>query len=360
MNNVSTSQFDQFLNFSNLFLLQISFRGDLVSFRPRGKKFWGWSFENRLQFSFVEHFLKPNHITLDLFLKFIEDKDFAVEHFCWKSPSGKVSPPYLVFFRTNEESESSKDILIFVKDKMAPIRTNSFPVKDKKYIYQSKFLPGFIHNLNGPLSTIIGRIELLQLKHPNIEEFKEIVSVGYRLQSVMDNLSFKIQNENNTERSRINLNRLLREELRFLNCDLFFKHNVEKIEEFSNNIPEFEMDYFNISGVFSESYQFLRQFMDRQKEYVFNLKSFANGTKVGFRMNLSGDFRTPGRKGTILPISFDGGAIEVARTAPQGLDKSFLAKCMEPSMGHLCLKGEKGNLRIDYDFSPGKINSSSK
>lgn len=350
MNNVSTSQFDQFLSFSDLFLLQISYRGSLVSFRPRGKQFWGWSFENRLQFNFVEHFLKPNHITLDLFLKFVKDKDYAVEHFSWKSPMGKISSPYPVFFRTNDDGESNKGILIFVKNQVAPAN-NSFPIKDKKYIYQSKYLPGFIHNLNGPLSTILGRIELLQMKHPNIEEFKEIVSVGYRLQSVMDNLSFKIQNENNSEISRVNLNRLLREELRFLNCDLFFKHNVEKIEELSNNIPEFNMDYFTISGVFSESYQFLRQFIDEQKEYVFSLRSYANGKTVGFKIDLSGEFKSPGKKGTPLPISFEGGAMEIAKTAPQGLDKNFLAKCMATNNGHLCLKCEKNNLKVDFNLS---------
>jgi len=352
MNDVSTSQFDEFLSFSDLFLLQISFRGDLVSFRPRGKQFWGWSFENRLQFNFVEHFLKPNHITLDLFLKFIEDKDYAIEYFSWKNPAGKISSPYLVFFRTNEDGKS-KDILIFVKNQVSQVK-NNFPIEDKKYVYQSKYLPGFIHNLNGPLSTILGRIELLQLKHPKIEEFKEIVSVGYRLQSIMDNLSFKIQNETNSEITKVNLNRLLREELKFLNCDLFFKHNVEKIEDLSNNIPEFNMDYFSISGVLSESYQFLRQFIDEQKEYVFSLKSYVNGSTVGFKIDFSGDFKSPGKKGTDLPVSFEGGAIEVTRTAPQGLDKSLVAKCMETNNGHLCLKCEKNNLRVDFNLSLAK------
>jgi hypothetical protein len=349
MDNVLKSQFDEFLNFSDLFLLQISFRGDLVSFRPRGKQFWGWSFEKRLQFNFVEHFLKPNHITLDLFLRFIEDKDYAVEYFVWKSPDGKVSSPYLVFFRPNEEVKS-KDILIFIKNQVSQVE-NDILIEDKKYVYQSKYLPGFIHNLNGPLSTILGRIELLQLKHPTIEEFKEIVSVGYQLQSIMDNLSFKIQNETTSEITKVNLNRLLREELKFMNCDLFFKHNVEKIEDLSNNIPEFNVDYFTISGVLSESYQFLRQFIDEQKEYVFKLKSYANGSTIGFKIDFSGDFKSPGDKGAALPVLFEGGAIEVARTAPQGLDKGFLAKCMEINHGHLCLKCEKDNMRVDFNLS---------
>lgn len=350
MNTVSPSQFDQFLNFSDLFLLQVSFRGDLVSFRPRGKKFWGWSFENRLQFSFVEHFLKPNHITLDLFLKFIENKDYAVEYFSWKSPDGNISLPHPVFFRTSEDGGSGKDILIFIKNQIPQV-TNGLPVEDRKYVYQSRYLPGFIHNLNGPLSTILGRIELLQLKHPEMEEFKEIVSVGYRLQSVMDNMSFKIQNENNSEISKVNLNRLLREELRFLNCDLFFKHNVEKIERFSTNIPEFKMDYSSISGVFSETYEFLRQFLNEQKEYVFNLQSYANGSTVGFRMDFNGDFKTPGEKGTALPVSFEGGPAEVAGKAPEGLDKSYLVKCLESTNGRLGLKCEKNGLKVDFNLT---------
>ena len=349
MNDILASQFDEFLNFSDLFLLQISFRGDLVNFRPRGKEFWGWSFENRLEFNFVEHFLKPNNLNLDMFLKLIADEDFAIKNFKWKSPAGKISSPHLAFFRSSDVNETNKHILIFIKIKAAsaPIK---FPIRDKRYIFQAKNLPGFIHNLNGPLSAILGRIELLQLKHPNIPEFEEIVTVGYKLQSFMDNLSFKIQNEYDTNNCMVNLNRLLREEVKFLNCDLFFKHHVEKISDLSTNIPDFATNYFSISGVLSECYQFIRQFVDEQKEYVFNLRSYANGNNVGFAFEFTGEFKNHGNNGTSLPFSFDGGSLEVLKISTQSLDKNFLAKCLELNKGELSLNCQENKIKFDFKF----------
>lgn len=349
MNDLSASQFDEFLNFSDLFLLQISFRGDLLNFRPRGKEFWGWSFENRLKFNFTEHFLKPNHMTLDLFLKFLENEDYAVENFSWKSPAGKISSPHIAFFRSNDIDTNNKHILIFIKNQQNEIKIN-LPIEDKKYIFQAKNLPGFIHNLNGPLSTILGRIELLHLKHPEIREFEEIVTVGYKLQSFMDNLSFKIQNECDTEKNKINLNRLLFEEMKFLNCDLFFKHHVEKINDFSKNIPEFKTSYFSISGVLAECYQFVRQFVDEQKEYVFKIRSYSNGNKVGFGFYFKGEFHSPGNNGTMLPFRVEGGPVEVLRVSAPTLDKNFLAKSLESNNACLALNCSNDMMKFEMKF----------
>lgn len=349
MNDLSVSQFDEFLNFSDLFLLQISFRGDLINFRPRGKEFWGWSFENRLQFNLIEHFLKPNHMTMDLFLQFLEDEDYAIEYFTWKSPSGKISSPHRAFFRSSDIDENNKHLLIFIKNQLSDIKTK-LPIEEKKYRFQAKNLPGFIHNMNGPLSSILGRVELLQLKYPNIQEFEEIVTVGYKLQSVTDNLSFKIQNECDSEKTKVNLNRLLTEEMKFLNCDLFFKHHVEKINEFSKNIPDFYASYFSISGVLSESYQFVRQFVDEQKEYLFKLKSFKNNNDVGLGFEFTGEFHSPGEKGTILPFNLEGGALEMTRVSSPNLDKDFLTECLEKNKATLSLNCTKDVIKFKMKF----------
>lgn len=349
MNSISTSQFDEFLNFSDLFLLQISFRGDLVNVRPRSKELWGWSFENRLRFNFSEHFLTPNRLTLDSFLKLIGEEDYAVEYFRWKNPDGEMSSPFLSFFRANHIGGNSENILMFVKNQTSRPEIK-IPFQDKRYIFQSQFLPGFIHNLNGPLSTILGRIELLHMKHPQIEAFDEIVKVGYRLQSLMDNVSFKIQNESNQDRTKINLNRLLREEISFLNCDLFFKHQVEKSRDFADNIPEFHQNYFTISGVITECFQFIRQFMDEEKNYTFTIKSYGKERRAGFIANFNGEFRAPDETGISLPFIMEGGAGEIKRIAPPGLDKIFLAQCMECNKGYLYLKCNVENARFALEF----------
>ena len=349
MNGIIASQFDNFLKFSDLFLLQISFRGDLINIRPKGKSFFGWNFENRILFNFFEHFLKPNQMSMQIFLKFLEGQDHAIKKFTWKSPDNKTSQRIPTFFRTTEETGENKNILIFVKENQKPpVQPTSF--EDKKYTFQAKNLPGFIHNLNGPLGTIMGRVELLQLKYPEIAELEEIVRVSYRIQSSIENITFKLINEKAKKPSRINFNRFLREEITFLNCDLFFKHQIEKVNEFSPNIPEFMCNYSALSGIFSEFYQFMRQFVDEQKEYVFITKSFTRDNKIGFSIDFLGDFITPGKFDANLPCSMKGHWNDVSNYSISGFDNQFISKCLASLSGFISLDGSKNQIKLNFQF----------
>lgn len=349
MNGIITSQFDSFLQFSDLFLLQISFRGDLVNIRPKGKSFNGWNFENRIMFNLFEHFLEPNRMSMQIFLKFLEGQEYAIKNFTWKGPDNKLSGRIPTFFRTSDGVGEDKHILIFVKNQQ-PAQAQPVPLEEKKLAFQAKHLPGFIHNLNGPLSTIMGRVELLQIKHPQIPEFEDIVRVGYRIQSLIDNVTFKLVNERTKKPTKINFNRFLREEITFLNCDLFFKHQVEKVNELSPNIPEFTGNYFALSGVFSECYQFMRQFADEQKEYVFITKSLFRDNKVGFSIDFIGDFLSPGKAGATLPCTIKGNASDISCSPVAGFDKAFVSKCMATYSAIISLTCAQNQLKLTYQF----------
>jgi hypothetical protein len=138
--------------------------------------------------------------------------------------------------------------------------------------------------------------------------------------------------------------------MKFLNCDLFFKHHVEKINDFSKNIPEFNANYFSISGVLSECYQFIRQFVVEQKEYVFKLKSFKNSNDVGFRFEFTGEFQSPGENGTMLPFNLEGGSLEMIRISSPNLDKNFMAECLEINNAILSLNCEKEIIKFEMKF----------
>ncbi|RMG61259.1 MAG: hypothetical protein D6715_13990, partial [Calditrichaeota bacterium] len=327
MDNLVASQFDDFLRFSRLKLLQISLRGELTSLRPRGSDFLGWRHDNRPQFNFTDHFLQPNHMTMKLFLKLLENKDYVEEYFLWKSAGGDLSLPMPCFFRLVRTPKKEQNILVFVRDGEESTQI-SLPANEKRWIHQARYLPGLIHNINGPLGTVMGRIELMQYKHPELNELDELIRVGYRLQAILDNVSFKITQEKYDRPTEINFNRFLREELTFLNCDLFFKHQVEKVSEFGENIPQFRARYVSLSNAFAECYQFFRQFVDEQKEYVFILKSFLTGTQVGYTVDFLGEFLLEGRGGAVLPVTLEGDYLELARSRIPGLDTYYLCLCM--------------------------------
>jgi hypothetical protein len=343
------SQFDSFLDFANLFLMQVSLRGELINIRPKEKDFFGWDFQNRKYFNLLDHFLSPNHLTMDLLFQYLEDKNFSMENFSWKGYDNKISKPIPTFFQLIESSETNKNILIFAKPQEES-SNGHLPINEKRYIYQAEYLPGLIHNINGPLGTIMGRIELLQLKHPELSDLDEIIRVNYRIQSLIDNVSYKISQETLKSKTKINLNRFLREELSFRNSDLFFKHKVEKVKELEQNIPEFSLNYFDLSGIFSECYRFMRQFVNEKNEYVFLIKSEYNNYQGSFSVDFKGEFNSQGNRGGMLPGQIQGNANDMYREVLLSLDCEFLAECMENSKGILVLNCTPQHMKFQYDF----------
>jgi len=343
------SQFDSFLNFADLFLLQVSFRGELINIRPKEKNFYGWDFQNRKYFDLFDHFLSPNHLTMELLFQYLDDKNFSMENFSWKGYNNKISKPIPTFFQLIQTSESNKNLLIFAKPEKES-SNGHLPIHEKQYIYQAEYLPGLIHNINGPLGTLMGRIELLQLKHPELSDLDEIIRVNYRIQSLIDNVSYKISHEKLKSKTQINLNRFLREELSFLNSDLFFKHKVEKVKELKQSIPEFSLNYFDLSGIFSEGYRFMRQFVNEKNEYVFVIKSDYNNYQASFSADFKGEFSDHGNRGGVLPCKIQGNANDMYREELNSLDCEFVAKCMENSNGILVLDCTPQLLRFQYEF----------
>ena len=350
MNGISKTQLDDFLRFAGLMLLQISSKGKLTSIRPRGHSFLDWNSKNSTKFNFTKHFLKPNHLTEELFFQLIAKNELTEDIFLWKKADGEVSPPLSTFIRSLETPSAGSQFLFFLK---SPENTRKIeiPASDRRYIYQAQVLPGLIHNINGPFATIAGRVELLHYQHPEIKQLDEVIRVGYRLQAILDNLSFKVVQEKHQNPTPISLNRLLREELTFLNCDLFFKHQVEKVEDFAENLPEFVGIYYAYSGLFSEIYRFFRQFINEEKEYVFIIKSAAVGeSHLRFSMDFIGEFEPATKEGTTLPIYFEGDYFEVLRFEKPGIDSKFLAYCMEINKGLLRLSCAQEALKCQFAF----------
>ncbi len=354
MTGLSTTQLDEFLVFSNLFLLQIKEDGQLESIRPNYHNFLGWDNTNVGQFNLQQNFLDPNHINWTDFNALFDVSDYTSNTFLWVDAQGKLSAPLPTFFKRSQSAKQGIRFLAFVKN---PREMNllTIPLPEKKLIFQGRAFPGLIHNINGPLGTLTGRVELLQYKYPDIAELEEVLRVGFRLQNILENVSFKVINEKSSELGKINLNRFLREELTFLNSDLFFKHQVEKVPEFAKNIPEFYAQYSFLSGIFQEIYFFFRNYVNEQREYVFITKSFSDDVNIGFSVEFMGDFEPSGSGFPALPFRYEGDFLAIARLSVPGLDTRFLSHAIRHLMGHITIIGRPDEMKCRFTF-PIKYN----
>jgi signal transduction histidine kinase len=107
------------------------------------------------------------------------------------------------------------------------------------FIQAGKLLAGILHDLSNPLMTIMGQAEYLQLIHPELENTNVILSQGQRMKKIMQAIMQRIKSSKNRNMECIHLNLLLQEEVLFLECQPYFKHDIEKIWQLGENLPLF-------------------------------------------------------------------------------------------------------------------------
>jgi hypothetical protein len=351
MNGLGTSHLDFFLTFSELHLLVFSSQWELLDLRPGHHHFLGWEEMSSRFFDFDKNFLIPNHLNIQKFLGYFSQSDFLVKNFYWRDVNEQTCGPFETYFRIKKENGKIKSLMAFVKISKKKSKVEIAP-DDKYNIFLSRGLPGFIHNINGPLGTLSGRIELLKYKYPNIPELNEVLKMGFKIQEMLENLSFKLVNERHGNTLEINLNRLLREEIKFLESDLFLKHQIKIREKLSPNIPQFNMHYLSLSGILSESYHFFRHFVYEDQEYTMDVGSFYNGFNGGYSLKLYGDFRIPDHLNQHFPITLSGNAVNISQQNMNGIDSSFLAYCLNKNKGELLISGRREffSMRLEFPF----------
>ena len=112
-------------------------------------------------------------------------------------------------------------------------------------------LPGFIHNINTPLMSISGRIELIQFKHPEISGVTQMLEQLERLNGIVDNLKYMIEMDKEMEPQEIKLDKFFIELDRFLHLNLTYKHKIKLSSEITPSLSLFTRP-FNLLNVMYE------------------------------------------------------------------------------------------------------------
>jgi|GEM_PF-1028243 len=130
----------------------------------------------------------------------------------------------------------------------------------KKQAAIGELIQGICHNLNTPISLILGGTELLEMflkdweKRPEQppdwrEHVESIREAGRRIQLLTENLMIKSRMEQDTNRQLLSLNQLLQQELVFLQADSFLRYKVKLDTNFDPSLPAISLNYGDISQV---------------------------------------------------------------------------------------------------------------
>jgi PAS domain S-box-containing protein len=109
---------------------------------------------------------------------------------------------------------------------------------------------GIAHNINTPLQALITHLELYKLMQPGNQAMDTMLEQTAQISSIVNNLLTKARNDQNQQVRDIDLNRLIEQEMSFLDADLTCKHCVEKEFALDPSLP-------NIKGIYSDFSQSL-------------------------------------------------------------------------------------------------------
>jgi signal transduction histidine kinase len=112
-------------------------------------------------------------------------------------------------------------------------------VEIEPFIQTGRLLAGILHDLSSPLMAIMGQAEYLQLIHPELENTSVILNQGQRMKRIMSAIMQRIKSSKNRNMEYVHINQLLHEEVLFLECQPYFKHEIEKMWQLGENVPPF-------------------------------------------------------------------------------------------------------------------------
>jgi len=171
---------------------------------------------------------------------------------------------------------------------------------------------GLTHNLQGPLTAILGRAQMLSLKYAGERELNEIMHAARTMAENIKSLLFKFRGEQQFTEQDLDLNEVLRSELRLLEADPFFKHQVGKEFRWAENLPRIKAVYGDFSQILANV---LRNALDAMRE-------------------------SPDKKLTISTEQSDDRIIVTIADTGTGIDSKDLDKIFDPHFTTKPLGGE--------------------
>ncbi|MCX6641067.1 MAG: PAS domain S-box protein [bacterium] len=145
---------------------------------------------------------------------------------------------------------------------------------------------GLAHNIISPLSAIVMTAEMTKIKYPQVSELDDVLSATGRIQEIISNLMSKSRQEQSREVTELDINKLVKIELKFLEANLFFKHNVTLEVDLGSEIPIIRGLYGDFSQVFQNLVGNALDAMISSPEPVLTIKTNYDKKKGTIALNV--------------------------------------------------------------------------
>ena len=176
-----------------------------------------------------------------------------------------------------------------VKDRMARQNLELELIKSNKLAEVGRRVEGVVHNINSPLSSILGYAQLLKNQYPDNQDLDKIITAGITLSRTVKTLLKKISQDNIALPAPVNLNELVSQELEMLKHNLFFKNNVKLEISLTSNLPSLQIVYGDLSQCVANILNNAVEAMLNSAIKVLSVKTFKDSNYIGFTITDTGE-----------------------------------------------------------------------
>jgi signal transduction histidine kinase len=135
---------------------------------------------------------------------------------------------------------------------MARTHLETTPRQGEKIIADAgQPIASILHNLNNPLSYILGQVQILQMSYPEIRELNKIEKQASRMAQIIQSVLRKFKNTKVFQEEWLDLNQALREEVMNVESHPYFQGELHKEWDLGDNLPMFKgiaADFAQIFG----------------------------------------------------------------------------------------------------------------
>ena len=147
-------------------------------------------------------------------------------------------------------------------------------------IQTGRLLAGILHDLNNPLMSIMGQAEYLRILHPDLENVNVIQRQALRMREIVSAIMQRIRSSQSRKLEWIQINRLLQEEVLFLECQPYFKHEVEKRWQLAEQLPLFRGIPLEMNQIFGNILRNAAEAMIDEPEKRLTIKSWHDASGI--------------------------------------------------------------------------------